>query len=308
MKKTKFLTMVCGSNGAGKSTLTYRMLKDLELEKGEVIPFIDPDRIAKSQELSPIEAGKATSREVKKHILDGVSFIKESTLTSNFDFQMIQLAKDNGFKVNLVYVGIKSANYAIFRIKTRLKTGGHFVPDEDVKRRYSRSLSNLPKAIAEVDTARIIDNSTKDYKEVASFEKCKLVTQNFTPEWFKKPLEIVEQLEISLGGNISTEDLLSSKIRPQRAIDWEKSPSDALEKHPELDKAYAALRDADAHFTQKFPGNPAAQKKALDEVKKRIQKTLDTGELKSFGVSYERSRGQEAKPTKDKGGRERDRG
>jgi predicted ABC-type ATPase len=41
----------------------------------------------------------------------------------------------------MIYLG--SAQASIDRIKLRVSKGGHFVPDEDVKRRYIRSLCNF---------------------------------------------------------------------------------------------------------------------------------------------------------------------
>ena len=51
------MIMICGPNGAGKSTLTYAARK----KDGMDIPYIDPDRIAKDLQCTPIEAGKIVS-------------------------------------------------------------------------------------------------------------------------------------------------------------------------------------------------------------------------------------------------------
>lgn len=182
------MTMVCGSNGAGKSTLTYRMRET----NGNKIPFIDPDRIAKEGNCSPIAAGRIVGEILKKCLLEKRSFVRESTLSSNFDLALIQKAKDNGYKINLVYVGINNVLNAIDRVSQRYKNGGHFVHEEDIKRRYARSLENLPKAIKQVDYAVILDNSTREYKDIATFEKGKLKSLQFVPTWFKEPLEKIQ--------------------------------------------------------------------------------------------------------------------
>ena len=178
------MIMVCGSNGAGKSTLTYSAQKK---SPGE-LPFIDPDKIAKERQATPIETGRIVSTAVKEYIAAKRSFVRESTLTSNFDFQMLQAAQENGFKTSLVYVGIGSADDAVNRVRQRHAKGGHSVPEKDIRRRYARSLENLPKAIRQVDAARVVDNSGEKYREVATFEKGALKTHEFTPAWFKKPL------------------------------------------------------------------------------------------------------------------------
>ena len=176
------MVLVCGPNGAGKSTLVYGVRKEDE----NTIPFIDPDRIAKEQQCSSIKAGEIAIASVRKHIASKESFIWESTLSSKFDFQMINEAKEKGFMVTLHYVGLQSADSAVARVKERHAKGGHFVPEEDVRRRYKRSLENLPRAIKLVDSAKITDNSGADCRVVAAFEKGKPVPYDFMPGWFQK--------------------------------------------------------------------------------------------------------------------------
>jgi len=184
--------MVCGPNGAGKSTYTSGARK----EGMTNIPFIDPDQIAKERQCSPLEAGKIASSEIKRHLQEGSSFGRESTLSSKFDLQLIQIAKEQNFTVSLVFVGINSANHSMERVKDRHANGGHFVPDEDVKRRYDRCMENLPEAIRQVDQALIIDNSEKNYQRVAKFEKGILIEHTYTPQWFLRPLEALKTQEV----------------------------------------------------------------------------------------------------------------
>ena len=185
------MVMVCGSNGAGKSTLTYRA----RAESGDTLPFLDPDRIAKEQQCSPIMAGKIVTSTIKKYIEAGQGFVRESTLTANFDFQSMRAAKEKGFHVTLHYVGIGSADDAVARVKQRHADGGHTVPEEDIRRRYERSLENLPEAIKQADLARILDNSGNDYNLIAVFERGRLVSHTSTPPWFQKTLEKLQNRE-----------------------------------------------------------------------------------------------------------------
>jgi predicted ABC-type ATPase len=181
------MILVCGSNGSGKSTFTYAARDD----KRKNIPFIDPDRIARDKQCSPVEAGKIVSKAAQKYVEDGQSFVRESTLTAKFDFQLIQTAKRKGFRVYLTYIGLKNADIAVCRVKERHANGGHSVPEEDIRRRYGRGLKNLSTAIQLADKAVIIDNSDQGYTEVAVFENGRIVSNAYTPDWFKAPLEAV---------------------------------------------------------------------------------------------------------------------
>lgn len=75
------MLLICGPNGAGKSTLSRT------IAMRENLLVIDPDQLAIS-ELSPIAAGKAAIHITRTLLEERVSFAKESTLTSKFDFDL----------------------------------------------------------------------------------------------------------------------------------------------------------------------------------------------------------------------------
>lgn len=181
------LLMICGPNGSGKSSFTTKTnLRD-------VMPVVDPDLIAKVEDIHPMAAGKETSRRVKRFIAEGTSFAKESTMTSNFDFKLMQLAKQNSFEVELLYIALESPQDSIHRIRQRVALGGHHVPDEDVIRRYGRSMKNLEKALSTVDRAVIIDNSRRQDRSVATVEMGEItLTHEDTPGWLLRAIPHLE--------------------------------------------------------------------------------------------------------------------
>ena len=188
MQKQPEMVMVCGANGAGKTTFT-----NAARERGEFkIPFLDPDAIAKKEQATPVEAGKLVANAIKGYLADKQSFIRESTLSAKFDLRMMQEAKENGFKTSLIYICNGSPDTAVARVAKRHADGGHTVPEEDIRRRFVRGLDNLPEAIRRADEATIYDNCGEKYRKVATFENGKLKTHDFTPAWFKKPLEALK--------------------------------------------------------------------------------------------------------------------
>lgn len=68
-------------------------------------------------------------------------------------------AKERGFTVRLLYVALSTPERNIHRVQSRVIQGGHDVPDDDVRRRYYRSLANVPEAIRIADLATVYDNS-----------------------------------------------------------------------------------------------------------------------------------------------------
>lgn len=150
------LLCICGPNGAGKSTLTRI------LGMRENLLVIDPDRLAEDG-LNPVAAGKAAGRLARMCLQNGISFARESTLTSKFDFWLMAEAKQRGYRVELIYLKLPSPALALERISARKARGGHDVPREDVIRRFHRSLANLPRAQELVDKLTILDNSSLTY-------------------------------------------------------------------------------------------------------------------------------------------------
>ena len=134
----KRLYILAGANGSGKSTISKVLLPS------EGIVYVNPDDIAK--ELNPtdpvsarIEAGRVTLGKINTLLESGDSFAVESTLSGNAYIKMLEQAKVAGYETIIAYVFVDSPEVCIARIAARVKNGGHYVPDEDVRRRYQRS-------------------------------------------------------------------------------------------------------------------------------------------------------------------------
>ncbi len=67
----------------------------------------------------------------------------------------------------------------------RVARGGHFVPDEDVQRRYTGSLQNLVRAIELADQVTIIDNTLEQGpRQVLAIDAGRITSQaQDLPAW-----------------------------------------------------------------------------------------------------------------------------
>lgn len=133
---------MAGANGSGKTTFA----KQLVIETG--YEFLNADEIEKTLEpadsaSTKVQAGRLFFEHLTKLIESGQSFILESTLSGKYLLKVIENAQQRGYVFNLFYVFLESPAVCIERIKNRVKLGGHFVPDEDVRRRYYRSKLNF---------------------------------------------------------------------------------------------------------------------------------------------------------------------
>jgi len=195
MEKT--FTIIAGVNGVGKSSFLGARTN---LEQDEL--RIDVDKIAAENNISNIEAGKIALKKIDEAIKNGESFTQETTLSSHQIVQTIKKAKENGYNVNLYYIGVNSADEAIKRIANRVLKGGHDIPKEDVIRRYDKQKENIKKVLNLVDNIYFYD-SENGFSWFALYsdgvantmlnEKLKIAFNKELPRWYKEIFEINDQ-------------------------------------------------------------------------------------------------------------------
>jgi len=142
ISKEKFLYIIAGANGSGKSTLAKVLLEEKSLE------FLNADEIAKeiapnAIDSVPISAGKEYFKRLAGFLKEEKSFAVESTLSGNNIVRIIKQAQKQNYKIILVYSFLQNCINCIERVKTRVQNGGHNVPEEDIIRRYYKSIVNF---------------------------------------------------------------------------------------------------------------------------------------------------------------------
>ena len=158
----KTYTVFAGVNGAGKSTIYRALNKDFGIR-------INVDEVVKEQfghdwksTSAQLKAGRLVVKQIQSCLSGNESFNQETTLTGHTIVTNIKKAKTNGFRVSLYYVGLASAELSIERVASRVKSGGHGIPEEDLRRRYVGSFENLRRVFSLCDEIRVFDNSAKE--------------------------------------------------------------------------------------------------------------------------------------------------
>jgi len=136
--------ILAGPNGAGKSTLAPRLLAG---ELG-VRTFVNADVIAQGlagfdPASAAIEAGRIMLRRLDELRRAGADFAFETTLSGLAHRRTIRRLHDSGYETHLVYLWLPDPDTAVERVRTRVRLGGHDVPERDVRRRYWRSVANF---------------------------------------------------------------------------------------------------------------------------------------------------------------------
>jgi predicted ABC-type ATPase len=126
----------------------------------------------------------------------------ETTLTGQSERAFMAEARERGYKVNLVFVGIEDVMMSRSRVVARVRRGGHSVPVEDLERRFSRSMAHLADAMAIAHRTLVVDNSGKRRRLILSREngRTKRVSSKL-PQWAKDaiPVKMRRVMERGMG-------------------------------------------------------------------------------------------------------------
>jgi len=162
MERSPSLVIVGGPNGAGKSTTAEALLKGVLA----VDEFVNADVIARglsgfAPEGSAIAAGRIMLARIRELAEQRVSFAFETTLSSRTFAPWLRGLSETGYLIHIAYFWLASPDVAVLRVHQRVQAGGHAVPEETIRRRYSRGLVNFFELYRPLAASwRVYDNGT----------------------------------------------------------------------------------------------------------------------------------------------------
>jgi len=155
--------IIAGCNGAGKTTASYTLLPELL----NVEEYVNSDEIAKGlspfrPSLAAIKASKLMMERIHELIDERKSFGLETTLSTKTLAKIVVEAQKLGYKVNLLFFWLRIPELAIERVKLRVESGGHDVPEETIRRRYGLGIDNFFRLYQPIcDYWMLLDNSSE---------------------------------------------------------------------------------------------------------------------------------------------------
>jgi predicted ABC-type ATPase len=158
-----------GINGAGKTTASQRILRDAL----RIPVFTNADAIARGlnafdPESEAMKAGRIMLDHLREMAAARRSFAFETTLAARTYARWLADLRRDGYTVHLFYYWLESPDMAIRRVAERVRAGGHFVPDDTIRRRYSRSVRNFLELYRQVVTTwQVYDNSNGGSRLIA---------------------------------------------------------------------------------------------------------------------------------------------
>jgi len=155
------LFIIGGPNGAGKTTIALRLLPSLACYE-----YVNADAIAAA--LSPfkpesvaLQAGRIMLERLHAVAITGADFAFETTMAAR-PLPLVQQCQDEGYTVNVLYIWLQSVELAIQRVAVRVRSGGHSIPEETIRRRYATGRKNFVSLYMPLaDSWWVYDNSNE---------------------------------------------------------------------------------------------------------------------------------------------------
>ena len=186
------LFILSGCNGSGKTTASYTFLPEI-LDCRE---FVNSDEFAKS--LSPFDPSIA-SVSASRYMLMRISYLLEqnadfsieTTLATRSLVTVIRDARQRGYTVTLIYLWLQSPELAIQRVRDRVASGGHNIPEDVLRRRYATGLKYLFKIYMPLcDSWMLADNTVPPFTVIAEGNSKRTVIKD--EEKFRKIRKLAE--------------------------------------------------------------------------------------------------------------------
>lgn len=130
--------------------------------------IINPDLltadIAALEAAEPVAANLAAVQRIENWLnasLDVYQTIGVETVLSSSKYRaLVERAKARGFEVRMIYVLLNSAALQVERVRIRVASGGHDVPEDKIRSRRARSFAQLGWFAGQVDQLVVFDNSS----------------------------------------------------------------------------------------------------------------------------------------------------
>ncbi|HXH40992.1 MAG TPA: AAA family ATPase [Thermoanaerobaculia bacterium] len=153
--------VLAGVNGAGKSSVGGALLREKKLD------YFNPDevarRIRKTVGGSIDDANALAWQEGKRRLESAIearsSYAFESTLGGNTIPRLLREAAEGGIPIFVWYTGLATLEQHIARVRARVASGGHDIPEGMIRQRWNNSRRNLIGLMPFLTELRVFDNS-----------------------------------------------------------------------------------------------------------------------------------------------------
>ena len=142
------IIVFAGPNGSGKTTVT--MLAKI------IQPYINADEIKKNLLCEDLEAAKIAEGLREKALAQ--------KLSTHRNLDLLHRAKEQGYFIRCIYVLTVDPAINMYRVFSRVASGGHPVPKDKIISRWHKALGLVPELIGVCDIVHMYDNSDEPFR------------------------------------------------------------------------------------------------------------------------------------------------
>ncbi|MEN7537290.1 zeta toxin family protein [Aurantiacibacter flavus] len=189
---TPTMIVLAGPNGAGKSTLY-----ETRVAPGFAGPFINADIIQRDELRDPSPAASYKAAEIASsrradYLARRRDFVTETVFSHPSKLELIDEARERGFTIIVMHVGVNTPDLSVERVGTRVEEGGHIVPENKILTRYARGAPLIRAAVLKADRGLVFDNSrlNEPPSHCLTFANGRLVfALSRLPDWIRSVYE-----------------------------------------------------------------------------------------------------------------------
>jgi predicted ABC-type ATPase len=203
------VVLLAGPNGAGKSTIAERLLKGVL----GVQEFLNADVIAQGlstfrSEDAAVAAGRIMMERLRDLAAARRDFGVETTLAGRSHGRWLRELRTAGYRAQLFYMWLPSADLAVARVAQRVREGGHHVAEDVVRRRFAAGRRNLDTLYEDaVDGWHMYDNGFLTGPNLIAGRRAGVRPVGHCDESVPKP-----------GGTGPTSDASASELPPSECV------------------------------------------------------------------------------------------
>ena len=166
------LYIIAGPNGAGKTTASYTLLPEML----GCTNFVNADEIARglspfSPETVDVQAARIMLERIEELLSQKVDFAIETTLATRSYVSLVKRAQAVGYRVHLLFFCLETPEQAILRVAQRVSAGGHNIPEDVIRRRFTRGLYNLQHLYLPICDSALVFNNVKTPAQLLARKK-----------------------------------------------------------------------------------------------------------------------------------------
>ena len=198
------LYIITGSNGAGKSSIGPIYFPK-HIQNNYTV--FDGDKLFMQKQKELWNQGIRANKEAKKLAFSVVeetfdrltedalkrndNFVYEGHFTNDATWDIPRRFRQQGYTINLIFLGLSNPELSDLRVIDRAKGGGHYVPPHTVRDNFYGNLEKLNQHFTIADNLQIIDTSETDHVLLVHLIAGKIqyaAPFNELPLWFIKYL------------------------------------------------------------------------------------------------------------------------